>query len=44
ELDSNINVKNEDPDSIAEDEDDDKESANGISAPWDDTIWKFLLL
>ncbi|CAG8542473.1 22738_t:CDS:2 [Dentiscutata erythropus] len=38
-------IENEDPDSITEeDEDDNKESPDGILAPWDDTIWKFLLL
>ncbi len=42
---SNNNIESEEPDSIPEDDyDDTKESADGISAPWDDTISWFLLL
>ncbi|CAG8765737.1 27025_t:CDS:1, partial [Racocetra persica] len=44
QLDSNIHVESEDPDFITKDDDNDKESADGISASWDNTIWKFLLL
>ncbi|CAG8697727.1 15195_t:CDS:2, partial [Acaulospora morrowiae] len=44
QLNSNTKVKSKDRDSIPEDNDDTKESVDGISAPWDNTIWRFLLL
>ncbi|CAG8590529.1 16100_t:CDS:2 [Acaulospora morrowiae] len=44
QLNSNTKVKSKDRDSIPEDNDNTKESADNISAPWDNTIWRFLLL
>ena len=37
-------VESDDSTPDEDDDDDTKESADGISAPWDDTIWRFLLL